>query len=432
MNELVSQATPRTTRRDASAFDRFLRNRLIERLRGLRHGQLIVHDRWGSVELGDASLDDASLIVNVTVRDPAFYRAVAMQGSVGAGDAYGDGDWRCDNLVGLVQLLVRNRDLLDGMESGAARIGGAILKLWHASRRNTREGSRRNIAEHYDLGNDFFSTFLSSDMMYSSALWSDDSDTLERASTRKLDVICQKLGLRPGLRVVEIGTGWGGFAIHAAKHYGCHVTTTTISREQYTLAKQRVDEQGLGDSITLLVQDYRDLEGQYDRLVSIEMVEAIGAEYLFAYFLKLTQLLKPDGMALVQAITIEDHRYTQALRSVDFIKRHVFPGSFIPSINAMLSAKSEVSDMALVHLEDFGQSYARTLHAWRQRFMGALPQVRAQHFDERFIRLWEFYLAYCEGGFLERSIGVSHLLFARPQAQPRATRWTDAAETAHL
>jgi cyclopropane-fatty-acyl-phospholipid synthase len=428
MNELASRVAHGATTPTASSIDRFLRDRLIERLRGLRHGRLVVHDRWGRVELGEVSSPRSPLTVTVTVHDPAFYRAVAMQGSVGAGDAYGDGDWHCDNLVGLVQLLVRNRNLLDGMETGAARIGGAMLKLWHALRRNTREGSRRNIAEHYDLGNDFFSTFLSSDMMYSSALWSGEDDTLEQASKRKLDVICQKLGLRPGLHVVEIGTGWGGFAVHAAKHYGCHVTTTTISREQYALAQRRVNEQGLGDSVTLLLQDYRDLDGQYDRLVSIEMIEAIGAEYLPTYFSKLTELLKPDGLALIQAITIEDHRYAQALRSVDFIKRHVFPGSFIPSINAMLSAKSHVSDMALVHLEDFGPSYARTLHAWRERFLDALQQIRAQHFDERFIRLWEFYLAYCEGGFLERSIGVSHLLLARPQAQPHTSRWTNAAE----
>ena len=425
MNELLSHATHDTTTPAASSLERFLRNRLIERLGGLRHGGLVVHDRWGRVELGEMSSRPSSLIVNVTVHEPDFYRAVAMQGSVGAGDAYGDGHWHCDNLVGLVQLLVRNRDLLDGMETGIARIGATLLKFWHALRRNTREGSRRNIAEHYDLGNFFFSAFLSSDMMYSSALWSDD-DTLEQASRRKLDVICRKLGLRPGLRVVEIGTGWGGFAIHAAKHYGCHVTTTTISREQYALAQQRIDEHGLGDSITLLLEDYRDLHGQYDRLVSIEMVEAIGAEYLPTYFSKLTALLKPNGLALLQAITIEDHRYAQALRSVDFIKRHVFPGSFIPSINAMLSAKSEVSDMALVHLEDFGQSYARTLHAWRERFLDARPQIRAQKFDERFIRLWEFYLAYCEGGFRERSIGVSHLLLARPEAQPLAARWASA------
>jgi cyclopropane-fatty-acyl-phospholipid synthase len=400
----------------------------VDRLRGLRHGRLVLHDVWGDVELGDTG--DNALTAHVTVDDASFYRAVALHGSVGAGDAYGEGHWYCDDLVGLVRLLVRNRDLLDGMESGMARVGSTALKLWHARRRNTRQGSRRNIAEHYDLGNAFFRTFLSSDMMYSSAFWDGSDDTLEHASSRKLDLICRKLGLEPGMQVVEIGTGWGGFAIHAAQHYGCPVTTTTISREQHALAQQRVQAQGLGDRITLLLSDYRDLAGQYDRLVSIEMIEAIGAPYLGTYFAKLMQLLKPDGLALIQAITIEDHRYQQALQAVDFIKRHVFPGSFIPSINAMLEAKTHASDLALIHLEDFGISYARTLHAWRERFLSALKDIRAQGFDDRFIRLWEFYLAYCEGGFLERSIGVSHLLFARPQAQPARARWTQEIPTA--
>jgi cyclopropane-fatty-acyl-phospholipid synthase len=250
--------------------------------------------------------------------------------------------------------------------------------------------------------------------MYSSALYAGDDEDLEQASTRKLDRICQKLRLQPGDRVIEIGTGWGGFAVHAARHYGCHVTTTTISKEQHALAAKRVADAGLPDRVTLLLEDYRDLTGTYDKLVSIEMIEAIGAQYLDTYFGKLGGLLKSDGLALVQAITIEDHRYKQALNSVDFIKRYVFPGSFIPSVAVMLDAKTRSSDLALTHMEDFGSSYARTLHVWRKRFMARLPEVRAQGFDERFIRMWEFYLAYCEGGFLERSIGVAQLLMAKP------------------
>jgi cyclopropane-fatty-acyl-phospholipid synthase len=220
--------------------------------------------------------------------------------------------------------------------------------------------------------------------------------------------------LSPGDRVVEIGTGWGGFALHAARHHGCHVTTTTISREQHALASRRVAEAGLGDRVTVLLQDYRELEGRYDKLVSIEMVEAIGAQYLETWFGRLGTLLEPDGLALVQAITIEDHRYEKALRSVDFIKRHVFPGSFIPSLAVLLAAKSRACDLALLHQEDFGLSYARTLQAWRERFLSRLPQVREQGFDDAFLRLWEFYLAYCEGAFRERAIGVSQLLLARP------------------
>jgi cyclopropane-fatty-acyl-phospholipid synthase len=410
MNAIVS-------REDAAPVPRalrFLRQQLLARMEGMRHGRLIIDDPLGRVELGQSAETQADLVVHVQVDDLAFYRAIAANGSVGAGEAFMDGLWRCDDLVGLVRLLVRNRDRLDTMESGLARLGGLAMKGWHALRRNTREGSRRNIAAHYDLGNDFFGLFLSPDLMYSSALWEDDDDTLEAASTRKLDRVCQWLDLKPGDRVIEIGTGWGGFAVHAARHYGCHVTTTTISREQHALAAERVAEAGLGDRVTLLLEDYRDLTGTYDKLVSIEMIEAIGARYLDTYFARLGALLRPGGRALVQAITIEDHRYAQALASVDFIKRHVFPGSFIPSIHAMVAAKTRVTELALVRLEDFGLSYARTLEAWRERFLASLGDVRGQGFDDCFIRSWEFYLAYCEGGFRERSIGVSHLLMEKP------------------
>lgn len=404
--------------------DRSLRSRLLARLSRIRYGRIQLCDALGTVELGS---DEHSLpALRLEVSDTSFYRAVAAHGSVGAGSAYADGVWRCSAaamspsqaLVSLIRLLVRNRDLLDGLETGLTRIGGAALRVWEASRRNSREGSRRNIAAHYDLGNDFFRLFLSEDLMYSAALWHGRDDTLEAASARKLDAICQQLQLKPTDHVVEIGTGWGGFALHAARHYGCRVTSTTISREQYALAKTRVAAAGLEDRIELRLNDYRDLTGRYDKLVSIEMIEAIGASYLDTYFATLDRLLKPDGLALVQAITIEDHRYEQALRSVDFIKRYIFPGSFIPSVSAMLAAKTRASRLGLVALEDFGASYARTLKAWRQRFMARLPEVRAQGFDERFIRMWEFYLAYCEGGFRERSIGVAHLLLAKPDWRP--------------
>ena len=404
--------------RGMGALDRWLRGRLIEQLSPLRHGRLRLRDALGTVELGQPGHP----AIGLEVLDPVFYRAVAANGSVGAGGAFMDGLWQChavgmtssDALVALIGLLVRNSDLLDSLETGLARLGAAALRTWEASRPNTRAGSRRNIAAHYDLGKDFFSLFLSPDLMYSSALWSGRDDTLEAASSRKLEAICAQLQLSPADHVVEIGTGWGGFALHAARHYGCRVTTTTISREQYALAKSRVAAAGLADRIEVRLDDYRDLTGRYDKLVSIEMVEAVGASCLEAYFRTLDRLLQPNGVALVQAITIEDHRYRRALRSVDFIKRHIFPGSFIPSVSAMLSAKTRASGLALIALRDFGDSYARTLEAWRHRFMERLSEVRAQGFDERFIRMWEFYLAYCEGGFRERSIGVAHLLFAKP------------------
>jgi cyclopropane-fatty-acyl-phospholipid synthase len=404
-----------TSTKGFTRFDRMLRGRVVEQLRALGEGHIVLTDACGVIELGTATNAEP---VRITVTDAGFYRAVAAGGSVGAGEAYMAGYWSCDDLVGLVRLLVRNRDLLDGMEQGWARVGGWLLRGWHWLRRNTQEGSRRNIAAHYDLGNKFFSLFLSGDLMYSSAYWMGDYDDLNAASLRKLQLICHKLRLTPKDHLIEIGSGWGSLAVYAATHYGCKVTTTTISVEQYAVACGRVASAGLGDQVTVLLEDYRNLTGSYDKLVCVEMIEAVGANYLDTYFSQVGKLLKPNGLALIQAITIEDHRYSQALRAVDFIKRHVFPGSFIPSIEALLVAKTRVSDLALVHLEDFGISYARTLAAWRERFMVRLPEVKALGFDERFTRLWEFYLAYCEGGFRERSIGVAHLLLAKPRYLP--------------
>lgn len=413
MNSSAESLLPDSGSASWNALDRWLRGRLLTQMSRLRHGAVLLQDDLGAQRCGEA---EGSAIA-LRVRHPAFYRAAAACGSVGAGESFIHGHWSCDDLVGLVRLLVRNRELLDGMEGGLASLGSWLLRGWHALRPNTRDGARRNIAAHYDLGNDFFRLFLSADLMYSSALFAGDDDTLEAASTRKLERIAAKLRLSPADHVVEIGTGWGGFALHAARHYGCRVTTTTISQEQHALASRRVAEAGLADRVTVLQQDFRDLDGRYDKLVSIEMVEAIGAANLPAYFRTIGRLLKPDGLALIQAITIEDHRYAQALRAVDYIKRFVFPGAFIPSVAALLSAKAANCDLALVQLEDFGSSYARTLQAWRERFLAQRDAVLAQGFDEAFLRLWTFYLAYCEGGFRERSIGVAQLLLAGPQCR---------------
>jgi len=393
---------------------RFLRRKIHQQLSGIRGGRIHLIDSLGSSMLGnDESASD--IHVRLDIYSPDFYRQIALNGSVGAGESYMEGLWHCDDLVGLVRLLAINRDLLDGMESGTAKIGGWLMKAAHAFTRNTRAGSKKNIAAHYDLGNELFKLFLCKNMMYSSAIFTSDEDTLEMASDRKLERICQKLDLKPSDHLIEIGTGWGGMALYAAKNYGCMVTTTTISKEQHALASQRIAEAGLSDRVTLLLQDYRDLEGTYDKLVSIEMIEAIGHQYLDTYMAKCTSLLKPDGLALIQAITIEDHRYKQALHSVDFIKRHIFPGSFIPCVNAMVNSAAQSGPLRLLNLEDIGPSYARTLHEWRKRFMSQLDQVRLLGYDDRFIKMWEFYLAYCEGAFIERTISDVHLLLARPQ-----------------
>jgi cyclopropane-fatty-acyl-phospholipid synthase len=288
------------------------------------------------------------------------------------------------------------------------------MRWLHAARRNTRTGSRRNIAAHYDLGNEFFELFLDEGMMYSSAMFASPSDTLEQASERKLRRICEKLDLQPGDHLLEIGTGWGGMAIFAAREYGCRVTTTTLSERQHALASARVREAGLEERVTLLLRDYRDLDGRYDKLVSIEMVEAVGHQFLDGYFGKCASLLGPGGLALVQAITIEDHRYARALGSVDFIKRHVFPGSFIPCASVLVDSAARAGRLRLLNLEEFGDSYALTLQHWRRRFHAHREKARALGLDERFLRLWEFYLCYCEGGFLEHAIGDAQLLVAAP------------------
>ncbi len=397
------------------AFDRALRRRLFAQVGTLRDCRLRIVDALGETILGTAALNPAeTLQATLNVFDAAFYRLVAGNGSVGAGEAYMDGAWQCDDLVALMRMLVRNRDLLDAMENGLARFGGMLMRALHALRRNTRHGSRRNIAAHYDLGNEFFRLFLDDNLMYSSAIFASADESLEVASTRKLERICAKLDLTARDHVVEIGSGWGGFAIHAARHHGCRVTTATISREQYDLARERVRAAGLLDRVEVVLEDYRDLSGRYDKLVSIEMIEAIGHHYMDAYFGTVGSLLKPDGMALIQAITIEDHRYAQALRAVDFIKRYIFPGCFIPSISAMLGAVARACDLKLFHLEDIGPSYAFTLAAWRERFHRHLPQVRALGYDERFVRMWDFYLAYCEAGFRERSTGDVQMLLVKP------------------
>ncbi len=398
-----------------TAVQRTLRTRLLATLDGLQDCRLVLEDALGTQVLGTPARDAAATLhAHVWVHDPDFYRQAALNGSVGAGEAYMDGLWDCDDLVALTRMFVRNRDRLDAMETGMARLGGAAMRLAHAFTRNTRAGSRRNIAAHYDLGNDLYRLFLDENLMYSSAIYAHEGESLEVASERKLARICEKLDLQPHHHVVEIGTGWGGFALHAAARHGCRVTTTTISREQHALASERIAAAGLSDRVTVLLQDYRDLEGSFDRLVSIEMIEAIGHQYLDTYFAKVGALLKGDGLACIQAITIEDRRYAQALRSVDFIKRHIFPGSFIPSIGAMQASLSRASDLRLTQLEDIGPSYALTLQAWRERFMARLPEVQALGYDRRFVRMWEFYLTYCEGGFRERSIGDVQLLLARP------------------
>ena len=355
----------------------------------------------------------------ITVHDPRFYAMTAFGGSIGSGEAYMSGYWATDDLTAVVRIFVRNRAALEGMEKGLAYLTAPLQKLYHLIRDNTKEGSRKNISAHYDLGNDFYRLFLDPTMMYSCAVFPEENSTLEEASIEKLERICKKLELNPSDHLVEIGTGWGGLAIHAAKNYGCRVTTTTISKQQHDYARERIRREGLENKITLLFEDYRDLKGQFDKLVSVEMIEAVGHRHYDTYFGTCSRLLKPEGAMLLQAIVIADQYYENAKRNVDFIQRYIFPGSCIPSIGAISQAITRATDMRLFHLEDITPHYATTLRLWRERFFANIGQVRGLGYPETFIRMWEFYLCYCEGGFLERVIGDVHMIFTKPLSRKK-------------
>lgn len=332
----------------------------------LRHGQICFQGLWNGT-IGESS----DLLARIEVLDTALLDLIFKHGVLGAAEGYIRGYWRSTDLVELIQILARNRDVLDKInQHPLAQISQNLLKIWYKTRKNSLKGSRQNIAEHYDLSNDFFKLFLDRSMMYSSAVFKDAAMTLEQASDYKKELICQKLKLQPVDHLVEIGSGWGGFAIYAAQNYGCRVTTITISQAQYDEAVQRIQAAGLQHRVQVLLKDYRLLEGQFDKLVSIEMIEAVGAQYLATYFEKCRRLLKPQGLALIQAITIEDARYEKALHSIDYIKRYIFPGSFIPCISVMTETASR-QQLRLKHLEDIGQSYAETLAHWRERFLAA-------------------------------------------------------------
>jgi len=313
-----------------------------------------------------------------------------------------------------VRILVSNREALEALDGGVARLARPLLRAVHALRRNSRRGGRHNIAAHYDLGNEFFQLFLDPTMTYSCGVFERPDATLEEASLAKLDRVCRKLELKPEDHLLEVGTGWGSLAIHAARRYGCRVTTTTLSEQQFTLAARRVQEAGLQDRVTLLRRDYRDLEGSFDKLVSIEMIEAVGERYLGAYFRALGARLAPGGRMLLQAIVVPDERYEKYRRSVDFIQRYIFPGSFLPSLGAIREHLERSTDLRINNLEDITPHYPRTLRLWRERFFQNLDRVRALGYSEEFIRMWELYLCYCEGGFLERSIGDFQILLERP------------------
>ncbi|MDQ2963638.1 MAG: cyclopropane-fatty-acyl-phospholipid synthase family protein [Pseudomonadota bacterium] len=399
----------RTARR-ANPLGALARRLVLAGLATLRNGLLRVRDGDEVIEFGTGRSGPRTAL---TVLDPAFYAEIAFGGSVGAGESYMLGHWQSNDLTALMRLLLRNPDALDAMETGLARVSAPLRLAAHWLHRNTRAGSRRNISAHYDLGNDFFQLFLDETMMYSCALFERPDMTLAEASTAKLDAVCRKLALGPQDHVLEIGTGWGGFALHAATRYGCRVTTTTISPSQHELARKRVHAAGLEDRISILLEDYRDLKGTYAKLVSIEMIEAIGHQNFGEFFRQCAARLAPGGQMLLQSITIADHLYDRARDEVDFIKRYIFPGCCIPSVSALAQAMAGASDLRIVHLEDIGPHYATTLARWRDSFLANRERVRALGYPESFCRMWEFYLCYCEAGFAERALGDVQMVLTR-------------------
>jgi cyclopropane-fatty-acyl-phospholipid synthase len=389
-----------------------------------RLARVLVFKQLKKISIGYISIQEGAkkfsfgkkgnLSAHITVHDPRFYGALAFGGSIGVSEAFMQKFWSVNDLTKLIRIMAINQNAMDQLESLFNVFLKPILKCLHYLNQNSVKGSRINISKHYDLGNDFFSLFLDSTMMYSSAVFKNPQDSLYKGSIHKLEMVCQGLELNAQDHVIEIGSGWGGFAIYAAQNYGCKVTTTTISKQQYLYIKQKIKDLKLTHKITVLLSDYRHLKGQFSKLVSIEMLEAVGYQYYDTYFKVCSHLLKPDGIAFIQTITIADQRYEKAKHSVDFIQRYIFPGSCIPSLTALQNSITESSDLKIYQVRDIGDHYARTLALWREAFFKKLSQVKALGFDEVFIRMWHFYLAYCEGGFKEKVISDIHLKLVKP------------------
>ena len=418
MNKSVNTCFVEETKYNHSylnSFQRLCKNLTVKSFDKFSDGCIRLTDTEGSITLGNPKTK--VLVTELDILDGNVYTKLVLGGSIGAAEAYMDGLWTTSDLTTVIRILARNQHVLKDMDSGAVKISAAINKIIHLFRRNNRDGSKKNIAAHYDLGNDFYKLFLDQTMMYSSGIFSEQKQSLFDASENKLKIICDKLSLNKDDHVIEIGTGWGGFAIYAATHYGCRVTTTTISKEQYNYAKEKIEALGLNDKITLLLQDYRDLSGQFDKLVSIEMIEAVGYEYYKDFFKQCNSLLKENGRMLLQAITINEQRYEKAKTEVDFIQRYIFPGGCLPSNTAIQHHITNYSNMRLVSMQEIGVSYAKTLNKWREAFLDRTEDVLAMGFPISFIRMWEFYFCYCEGGFLERTIGCSHLVFDKPDCR---------------
>jgi cyclopropane-fatty-acyl-phospholipid synthase len=393
---------------------RVARRNVLATLARIERGEIRIRDGLGVHQSGKCTAELPEPI-EVQVRDPRFWVRIADDGVMGAAEAFIRGEWACSDLTAIVRAMLQNADRMPGLDGGWSgwlrSLGRRAMHLLH---RNDRRGSRANIRAHYDLGNAFFEAFLDPTLTYSCGWFESPDATLEQASLAKYDRLCRRLGIGPQDRVLEIGTGWGGFALHAARKYGCHVTTTTISAEQHALAVERIAATGLSDRITLLLEDYRELRGRFDKLVSIEMIEAVGHEFLDGYFRSCAERLTDSGIFGLQAITIREQRYESARREVDFIKRWIFPGGHLPSLGAIAASSARASDLQIREVADLTPHYVRTLRAWRENFERNHERIAALGYGPEFLRMWEFYFCYCEAAFLERNTGCQQILLARP------------------
>lgn len=397
-------------------FEQFAQSAVLRALGAIREGHLEILFDGRRHSFGDA---ESPLRATLHIHATRFFRRALLQGDIGIGEAYMDGDWSSPDLTAVIRLAVRNLSAVESENSWFSSLSRAAGVFRHQRRSNTVAGSRRNIHDHYDLNNEFFRLFLDDRMVYSCAWYETPEDTLETAQLQKMDRACRKLQLNPGDHLLEIGTGWGAMAIHAATRYGCRVTTTTISREQYEYARREIARAGLEGRIELLLEDYRYLEGRYDKLVSIEMFEAVGFGFYDTFFSACDRLLTSDGAMLLQAITMNDHKFPIYRKRADWIQTYIFPGSELASVSGICASLARATDLSLYHAEDMGTHYARTLCAWRERFHDSAGAVRALGFDERFIRMWDFYLGYCEGAFLERHISDVQFLLTKSRTQRR-------------
>ncbi|MDN7127266.1 class I SAM-dependent methyltransferase [Pseudidiomarina sp. 1APP75-27a] len=408
----MNTETALVTMNQGTTTDKWARRAVLRLLSELQDGYVTLREQ--GVMLGQFGSKESDLKAEINVLRPSFYRRLLLGGSIASGETFIDKSWETPDLTTVIQLFARNLPALDAFEAKFSWLLLPWQKFQHWRRRNHKQQAKENISAHYDLGNDLYQSFLDPAMQYSSAVYPNPESTLAEAQLHKLKRLCDSLDLQPNDHLLEIGTGWGGLAVYAAKHYGCKVTTTTISNEQYEYAKQKVQEEGLAEQITVLKNDYRDLQGQYDKLISVEMIEAVGRHYMATYFQTCSRLLKPDGKMALQAITIADQRMRSYANSVDFIQQHIFPGGFLPSLTMITEMFTKHTDMVVRKLDDIGFDYAQTLHDWRQRFNAAHPQLQDQGYDARFGRLWNFYLCYCEGGFLERSVSAVQLVASKP------------------